>query len=359
VTDFCFLCRFTSICFDHQVSALKRLAGRSGLHEREVDTFLRDRVFVDVYTCVRKCLLLGEPKYSIKNVEKLYLGEDPATLAEWATSDIDDVLDAQQRRRRNTSVSAEITPTDVDDIPTANVRRLREGAEVAKGDDSVVAYQRWLEQPDAPFAQLHSGLRRPQPSQEQRVGDFMTSETKQAGVTTVLSQQLEALRAYNQDDTDSTLLAVLWLRRAVSHALGPMEKDSTAALAVTAVQVESAAAERDEEQAAARLADEERLDKLVQTLRNDQAPCWQSLSSPAVDSSSSASNDGTIFKTLSAPTMVASRRARDTAADSLNFEQREARPVWWRRFAWLEASDKELLSDPDALVRKHNARSMK
>jgi uncharacterized protein len=30
-------------------------------------------LFVDVYTCVRRCVVVGEPKYSIKNVEKIYL----------------------------------------------------------------------------------------------------------------------------------------------------------------------------------------------------------------------------------------------------------------------------------------------
>lgn len=336
-------------CFEIQVSALKRLAGRSGMREREVDALLRDHVFVDVYTCVRKCLLIGEPKYSIKNVEKLYLGEDPASLNEWASANDDNESKAQHNRRRNT-LDADGNPNNVDNIPT-NVRRLREGAEVAKGDDSVAAYQKWLEAPDAPFAQQHAVLGQSHLRQRGIVGEPMPSEVKKAGEPTVPSQQLEALRAYNQDDTDSTLLAVLWLRRTVSQALGPIEKGSTAALAVTAVQVESAAAEREEELAAARLADEERLDKLVQILRNDQAPCWQ-LPPPTIDDlSGSSTEEAKSELSLSAPTQVASRRARDTAADSLSFEQREGRPVWWRRFAWLEASDKELFNDPDALVR--------
>jgi hypothetical protein len=120
---------------------------------------------------------------------------------------------------------------------------------------------------------------------------------------------------------------VLWLRRAASIALGPRPRGSKAALEVAAVQSEAAAVELEAAQGAARLADEARLDWLAATLRDDQDPRWQGTS------------------------RLASRLAREVAAASLGFEQREARPIWWRRFAWLEATDAELRSDPDAFVR--------
>jgi hypothetical protein len=205
---------------------------------------------------------------------------------------------------------------------------------VTKGDDSVAAYQKWLERPDAPFAQAHPAAchRHPQEGHSAATqGKEPASASIAAeaagghslGVRTVGSLQLEALRAYNQDDTDSTLLAVLWLRRAASRALGPRTRGSKAALEVAAVQSEAAALELEAAQGAARLADEARLDWLAATLRDDQDPRWQG----------------------------ASRLAREVAAASLGFEQREARPIWWRRFAWLEATNAELLSDPDAFVR--------
>ena len=34
----------------------------------------------------------------------------------------------------------------------------------------------------------------------------------------------------------------------------------------------------------------------------------------------------------------------------LRYEEREAKPVWWRRFGWLAATDAELRDDPDALA---------
>jgi len=56
----------------YEVTALRRLMGRYGTCEDEVDEFLRHGVFVDLYAIVRQSLLVGEPAYSLKNVEKLY-----------------------------------------------------------------------------------------------------------------------------------------------------------------------------------------------------------------------------------------------------------------------------------------------
>ena len=82
----------------YEISALRRLMGRYGTREHEVDTLLRNEVFVDLYNVVRHGLLVGEPSYSIKNVEHLY------------------------RDKRDT--------------------------EVASGGDSVVVYEEWRAAPD-------------------------------------------------------------------------------------------------------------------------------------------------------------------------------------------------------------------
>jgi uncharacterized protein len=82
----------------YEVSALRRLMGRYGVCEHEVDQLLRNNVFVDLYQIVRQGLIVGEPRYSIKNIEHLY------------------------RPPRDT--------------------------EVASGGDSVVVYEHWRENPD-------------------------------------------------------------------------------------------------------------------------------------------------------------------------------------------------------------------
>ncbi|MFK7732902.1 MAG: TM0106 family RecB-like putative nuclease [Pseudomonadales bacterium] len=57
---------------NYEVAACRKLMGRYAVCEHEVDQLLRNEVFVDLYTVVRNGLLVGEPRYSIKNIENLY-----------------------------------------------------------------------------------------------------------------------------------------------------------------------------------------------------------------------------------------------------------------------------------------------
>jgi uncharacterized protein len=57
---------------NYEIAACRKLMGRYGICEYEVDQLLRNEVFVDLYKIVKGGLLLGEPRYSIKNVEHLY-----------------------------------------------------------------------------------------------------------------------------------------------------------------------------------------------------------------------------------------------------------------------------------------------
>lgn len=58
----------------YEVTAMRRLAGKYGTREAEVDELLRAEVFVDLYRIVRQGIRVGEPRYSLKNVEHLYRG---------------------------------------------------------------------------------------------------------------------------------------------------------------------------------------------------------------------------------------------------------------------------------------------
>ncbi|WP_131775173.1 TM0106 family RecB-like putative nuclease [Legionella cincinnatiensis] len=82
----------------YEITACRKLMSKYGVCEYEVDQLLRNEVFVDLYKIVKGALLIGEPRYSIKNVEHLY------------------------RAQRDT--------------------------EVGSGGDSVVVYERWRENPD-------------------------------------------------------------------------------------------------------------------------------------------------------------------------------------------------------------------
>ena len=55
----------------YELAALKRLAAREETREEVLDALLRAQVFVDLYPIVRHGLRVGEPSYSLKNVERL------------------------------------------------------------------------------------------------------------------------------------------------------------------------------------------------------------------------------------------------------------------------------------------------
>jgi predicted RecB family nuclease len=59
----------------YEIAVLRRLMGRYGSREHEVDQLLRNEVFIDLYRIVRHGMVIGEPRYSIKNVEHLYRGK--------------------------------------------------------------------------------------------------------------------------------------------------------------------------------------------------------------------------------------------------------------------------------------------
>ena len=67
----------------YEVTALRRLMGQHGTREKEIDALLRAELFVDLYRVVTQAIRIGEPRYSLKNVERLYR---PAREGEVATA---------------------------------------------------------------------------------------------------------------------------------------------------------------------------------------------------------------------------------------------------------------------------------
>lgn len=60
----------------YEETALKRLAMLHGTRESEVDDLLRNHKLVDLYRVVKESVRTSEPRYSLKNIEKFYAGED-------------------------------------------------------------------------------------------------------------------------------------------------------------------------------------------------------------------------------------------------------------------------------------------
>lgn len=65
----------------YEVSAVRRLMGKHGTREDEVDDLLRNEVFVDLYQIVKQGLRIGESSYSIKAIELLYRGKRSGEVA--------------------------------------------------------------------------------------------------------------------------------------------------------------------------------------------------------------------------------------------------------------------------------------
>ena len=58
----------------YEPSALKRLMGRHGTREEEIDRLLREQVLVDLYAVTLQALRTSKPGYSIKQIEEFYMG---------------------------------------------------------------------------------------------------------------------------------------------------------------------------------------------------------------------------------------------------------------------------------------------
>lgn len=65
----------------YEITACKRLMGTHGTREQELDELLRNDVFVDLYAIVTYALQIGEPRYSTKNVERLYRSKRDTDVA--------------------------------------------------------------------------------------------------------------------------------------------------------------------------------------------------------------------------------------------------------------------------------------
>ena len=86
----------------YEPSAIKRLAGRYGSREEEVDRLLRGDVFVDLHRAVRQGIRASVESYSIKRLEPLYSFERTVNLRDAGTSivEFESWLELGQGRER-------------------------------------------------------------------------------------------------------------------------------------------------------------------------------------------------------------------------------------------------------------------
>src|SRR5436190_2559938 len=70
----------------YEVTALRKLMGRHATREVEVDALLRAEVFVDLLPVVRQGIRVGTPRYSLKDVERLFRPRREGDVASGAES---------------------------------------------------------------------------------------------------------------------------------------------------------------------------------------------------------------------------------------------------------------------------------
>ena len=214
---------------NYEVAALRRLMGRHGSREAEVDTLLRHEVFVDLYAVVRHGVRVGEPHYSIKNLERLY-------------------------------------------------RPARAGA-VTSAVDSIAVYERWL----------------------------ASGETQDW----TDSPLLQAIRAYNQDDCESTWQLTRWLR----------ERQQEAGIAWIPKQDTPPEVPQEPDP----LADPASPQALARTLIAEIPPAPQR------------------------HTQAARWQTQELLGHMVEFHRREAKPVWWAMFDRHAMTEEELVQDMHCL----------
>lgn len=114
----------------YEPAALKRLMGRYGSREDEIDRMLRARIFVDLYNVVRNAIRAGVESYSIKKLEPLfgYEREKPMDAANLAL----------------TRLQADLELGQPDEIPQS----IKDDVEAYNKDDclATLALRDWMEQ---------------------------------------------------------------------------------------------------------------------------------------------------------------------------------------------------------------------
>lgn len=194
----------------YEVSAMRRLMGRHGTREDQVDDLLRNEVFVDLYAIVRNGLRVGTESYSIKDVEKLY--------------------------------------------------REKRSGEVKEAGGSIVAYQRWMESgepPDAALSPLLKSIRdynRDDCDSTWQLAGWLRERQKESGIAWIPKPQ----GAPDEEEGDGVGAGVVYPERVLAETL------------LAAIPTDLAERTREAE----RFRVEELLAQLLEFHRREAKPVW-------------------------------------------------------------------------------------
>ncbi|MSQ27618.1 MAG: TM0106 family RecB-like putative nuclease [Dehalococcoidia bacterium] len=183
----------------YEPTAVRRLAGRHGTREQEVDRLLRGNVFVDLYRAARQSIRASVESYSIKRLEPLYGFKREIDLRDAGTSivEFETWLELGQGEERS-GVLAQIEGYNRDDC--VSTLRLRD----------------WLEQQrDALEADLAEQLLRPSGIEPEETEDSEAQQAVQRLVDHLTVGLPEGMAGAGDEQRGRWLLAQLlnWHRR--------------------------------------------------------------------------------------------------------------------------------------------------
>ena len=183
----------------YEPTAVKRLAGRHGTREEEVDRLLRGRVFVDLHRAVRQGIRASVESYSIKRLEPLYGYAREVDLRDAGSSivEFETWLELGQEEDRG-ELLTEIEEYNRDDC--VSTMHLRD----------------WLEvQRDKLEDELGSELPRPSVPQPEETEDSEAQKAVNALVDALTSGLPESVEEMDDVERGQWLLAQLlnWHRR--------------------------------------------------------------------------------------------------------------------------------------------------
>ncbi|MCW2739663.1 MAG: hypothetical protein JWR45_85 [Blastococcus sp.] len=151
----------------YEVTALKKLTGRYGVREAQLDELLRAERFIDLYPVDRQSMRISKDSYSIKKVEAFYGREHGGEVASAMASvlEYEAWLDDRDQKR-------------LDDIEAYN-----------KDDvDSTRELHAWLEEQRAELEALHGPLDRPPSSSDQPAKPLTDAEVAEVALTARLHE---------------------------------------------------------------------------------------------------------------------------------------------------------------------------
>ena len=131
----------------YEITALKRLAASHGTCEEELDQLLRDQVFVDLFKVVREAIRISQPSYSIKKVEAFYMDERETAVTDGGDSVV--MFERWLEEGEETILEAIADYNRDDCLSTLQLRDwllgLRAEAERTHGGTAAAQWLQWFE----------------------------------------------------------------------------------------------------------------------------------------------------------------------------------------------------------------------